>query len=421
MLDLKWLNDNAAVVKTALHNRNADPSLISPILELNEQRKKLQLEFDRMRAEQNNRSKEVAVCKKEGRDAGPILAAMQELSAKVKELGQRQTEIEDKLKESALWIPNVPHESVPIGTDETGNKELRRVGEPRKFDFKPKEHWEIGERLGLLDFERAAKISGARFAFYRGALARLERSLIAFMLDVHTRENGYEEMFTPYLVTAQTLTGTGQLPKMAEDVFKTNTEHFLIPTAEVTLTNFHREEILDEKYLTKKFCAYSACFRSEAGSYGKDLKGLIRQHQFNKVELVKLAKPEDSFAELESMVGNAEGLLQKLGIPYRTMLLCTGDMGFSSLKTYDIEVWLPGQNAFREISSCSNCGDFQARRMNLRFRRADKKIEHVHTLNGSGLAVGRTLIAILENYQQPDGSVLVPEALRPYMGTDVIR
>lgn len=420
MLDLKWLSENPEAVKTALKNRNADPALIAPILELNERRKKLQFEFDQMRAEQNSKSKEIGVCKKEGRDATAILAAMQELSAKVKELGLKQTEIEDKLKEAALWIPNVPHESVPVGADETGNKEVRRVGEPKKFEFKPKEHWELGENLGLLDFERAAKLSGARFAFYRGALARLERSLISFMIDVHTLENGYEEMLTPYLVTAQTLTGTGQLPKMAEDVFKTNTEHFLIPTAEVTLTNFHREEILDENYLTKKFCGYSACFRSEAGSYGKDLKGLIRQHQFNKVELVKLAAPENSFAELEAMVVDAESILKKLKLPYRTVLLCTGDMGFSSTKTYDIEVWLPGQNAYREISSCSNCTDFQARRMNLRFRRADKKVEHVHTLNGSGLAVGRTLIAILENYQREDGTIEVPEVLRPYMGMEMI-
>lgn len=420
MLDLKWLSDNADAVKTALKNRNADANLLAPLLELNEQRKKLQFEFDRMRAEQNSKSKEIGVCKKEGRDAGPILAAMQELSAQVKELGQHQTEIENKLKDAALWIPNVPHASVPVGSDETGNKEVRRVGEPKSFSFKPKEHWEIGETLGLIDFERAAKLSGARFAFLRGALARLERSLVSFMIDVHTRENGYEEMLTPYLVTAETMTGTNQLPKFEEDAFKTTNGLYLIPTAEVTLTNFHRDEILDEKELTKKFCAYSACFRSEAGSYGKDLKGLIRQHQFNKVELVKIAKPEHSFDELESLVADAEGILKKLSIPFRTMLLCTGDMGFGSMKTYDIEVWLPGQNSYREISSCSNCGDFQARRMGLRFRRADKKVEHAHTLNGSGLAVGRTLIAILENYQQEDGSVTVPEVLRPYMGCERI-
>jgi seryl-tRNA synthetase len=419
MLDTKWLCDNVEAVRGVLKNRNTEAPL-DKIVALNDERKKLQFEFDRLRAEQNTRSKEIAVCKKENRDASSILHAMQTLSKEVKDIGQKQSGIEEQLKQAALWIPNMPHVSVPIGADEKSNQEIKSWGKRPAFDFKPKEHWELGENLGLLDFERGAKVAGARFTFYRGELARLERSLIAFMIDIHSKEHGYEEIMPPYLVNMASMTGTNQLPKFEEDAFKTSDGYYLIPTAEVPVTNFHRDEILDEKMLPVKFCAYSACFRSEAGSYGKDVKGLIRQHQFNKVELVKITRPEDSYAEHVALTRDAEKILERLNLPYRTVLLCTGDMGFGSAKTFDIEVWLPGQNTYREISSCSNFEAFQARRMNLRFRRADKKVEHAHTLNGSGLAVGRTLVAILENYQQVDGSILVPEALRSYMGTDKI-
>jgi len=317
-----------------------------------------------------------------------------------------------------LTLPNLPHASVKVGKNETENREVRRWGNPPSFDFTPKNHWDIGEELGILDFERAAKVAGARFAVYRGAGARLERALINFMLDLHTTNHGYTEMLPPVLANRTALVGTGQLPKFEEDLFRlTQGEYFLIPTAEVPLTNLHRDEILETKDLPIKYVAFTPCFRSEAGSYGKDVRGLIRQHQFNKVEMVKFAEPETSYDELESMVRNAEEVLKRLKIPYRVVELCTGDMGFSSAKTYDLEVWLPGQNAYREISSCSNCEDFQARRANIRYRKEKKgRPLFVHTLNGSGLAVGRTLVAVLENYQQKDGSVLIPEALRSYMG-----
>lgn len=419
MLDIKWICDNTDAVRTALKNRNSDAPL-DKALELNAARKKAQLDFDKLRAEQNQKSKEIGLCKKEGRDASTILAAMQDVSNRVKELGLHQTELEAELKKTLLWIPNIPHASVPVGADEKDNKEVRRSGTPKVFPFKPKEHWEIGEALGLLDFERAAKIAGSRFAIYRGVLARLERALITFMLDVHTREHGYEEILPPILVNEQAMIGTGQLPKFAEDAFKTTNGYYLIPTAEVPVTNIYQGEILNEADLPKYFCAYTPCFRSEAGSHGKDIKGLIRQHQFNKVELVKLTHPEKSYAEHDQLTRNAETILEHLELPYRTVVLCTGDMGFNSAKTYDIEVWLPGQNAYREISSCSNFESYQARRMNTRFRSA-KGVEYVHTLNGSGLAVGRTLVAILENYQQEDGTVVVPEALRRFVGVDVIR
>lgn len=418
MLDIKWICENQDAVRMALKNRHTDAPL-DKILELNERRKKLQREFDEKRAEQNQKSKEIAVCKKENRDPGAVMAALQDMSKMVKELGQKQTEVEDELKATVLWLPNIPQASVPIGADASANQEVRKFGDKPQFDFKPKEHFEIGESLGLMDFERAAKVAGSRFVFMRGALARLERALISFMLDIHTREHGYEEILAPLLVNAGSMTGTGQLPKFEADAFKTTDGYYLIPTAEVPVTNIFGNEILNESDLPKFFVAYTPCFRSEAGSYGKDVKGLIRQHQFNKVELVKLTRPEESEAEHEELTRDAEKILERLGLPYRTLALSTGDMGFCSSKTYDIEVWLPGQNAYREISSCSNFLDFQARRMNTRFRRG-KNIEFVHTLNGSGLAVGRTLVAVLENYQTADGKICVPEALRPYMGTDVI-
>lgn len=418
MLDIKLICENQDAVRIALKNRHTDAPL-DKILELNERRKKLQREFDEKRAEQNQKSKEIVVLKKENRDPGPVMAALQEMSKTVKELGQKQTEVEDELKATVLWLPNIPQASVPIGADEKANQEVKSFGEKPSFDFKPKEHFEIGENLGLMDFERAAKVAGSRFVFTRGALAKLERALISFMLDLHTREHGYEEILAPLLVNAGSMTGTGQLPKFEADAFKTTDGYYLIPTAEVPVTNIFGNEILNESDLPKFFVAYTPCFRSEAGSYGKDVKGLIRQHQFNKVELVKLTRPEESEAEHEKLTRDAEKILERLGLPYRTLLLSTGDMGFSSSKTYDIEVWLPGQNDYREISSCSNFLDFQARRMNTRFRRG-KNVEFVHTLNGSGLAVGRTLVAILENYQTVDGKVRIPEALRPYMGMDVI-
>jgi seryl-tRNA synthetase len=328
--------------------------------------------------------------------------------------------VEDRLRQILLGLPNLPDESVPVGPDASANREVRRVGEPPRFAFAAKAHWDLGPELGILDFERAAKISGARFAVYWDQGARLERALIQFMLDLHTRERGYREVIPPYLVTAETLTGTGQLPKFESDLFKTRAgerDLYLIPTAEVPLTCLHRDEILEKEQLPLKYVAFTPCFRSEAGSYGKDVRGLIRQHQFHKVELVKLTTPESSMDELESMVADAEEVLKRLGLAYRVVVLATGDMGFAAAKTYDLEVWLPGQQAYREISSCSNCTDFQARRANLRYRPESKaKPRFLHTLNGSGLAVGRTLIAVLENYQQADGSVVVPEALRPYMG-----
>jgi seryl-tRNA synthetase len=351
---------------------------------------------------------------------------MKGVAAEVKTLDGELEEIETRLRDALLVIPNLPDPAVPVGPDAESNREIRRVGEPPEFSFTPKAHWDLGPDLGILDFERAAKISGARFAVYRGAGARLERALIQLMLDVHTKERGYLEVIPPYLVTAETLTGTGQLPKFEGDLFKTRAgdrDLFLIPTAEVPLTNLHRDEILDADALPVRYVAFTPCFRSEAGSYGKDVRGLIRQHQFHKVELVKLATPETSMSELEGMVADAEEILKRLGLAYRVVLLSTGDMGFAAAKTYDLEVWLPGQGIYREISSCSNCTDFQARRASLRYRpEAKAKPRFLHTLNGSGLAVGRTLIAVIENYQQADGSVVIPTALRPYMdGLDRIQ
>lgn len=416
MLDIKWIIENRAALKTALTNRQTSFDLDS-VAALYDQKKKLQQEFDSLRAEQNNKSKEIAALQKNKQDAGPIKEAMQKVAARIREIEPQSQEIEAKLRHLLLQIPNVPDASVPVGADAAANVVVRTWGEKPVLNFKPLEHSDLGEKLGVLDFERGAKISGARFTLYRGLGAKLERALINFMLETHSRENGYEEVLPPFLVNAASMTGTGQLPKFEADLFKTTTDHYLIPTAEVPVTNIYREEILKEESLPIRLCAYTPCFRSEAGSYGKDVKGLIRQHQFNKVELVTFAHPDKSFEVLEQLTGHAESILQKLGLHYRVVCLCTGDMGFGSAKTYDIEVWLPGQNAYREISSCSNFVDFQARRMEIRFREtATKKNRMVHTLNGSGLAVGRTLVAILENYQQADGSVVIPQALRPFMG-----
>lgn len=415
MLDIKGMMEDPSKVEEALRKRGSSFDL-KPLFELAGERKKLQAEFENLRAEQNRKSEEIAKLKKEKADAGPVMAEMQKVAARIREISPQINEMEEKARALALQIPNIPHESVPVGADAAANQEVRTWGKKPEFSFKPKEHWELGEKLGILDFERGVKIAGARFTLYRGLGARLERALINFMLDAHTREHGYEEVLPPFLVNAESLLGTGQLPKFEEDLFKTTTGHYLAPTAEVPVTNIFRDEILEEEKLPVKMVAYTPCFRSEAGSAGKDVKGLIRQHQFNKVELVTFAHPEKSHAILEELTGHAEKILQKLGLSYRTMLLCTGDMGFGSAKTYDIEVWLPGQNSYREISSCTNFEDFQARRAQIRFKeKGGKKNRLVHTLNGSGLAVGRTVVAILENYQQADGSIKIPEALVPFM------
>ncbi|MFZ5627392.1 MAG: serine--tRNA ligase [Bacillota bacterium] len=417
MLDIKFIRQNPEIVEQALKNRGAAVSL-QEFLQLDEQRRKLLVEVERLKNQRNTTSEEIGRLKKQGQDATELMAAMKEVGNRIKELDEQVAQIEARLEEIVLTIPNVPHSSVPVGADSNDNPVVRRWGEPRQFDFEPKPHWEIGEALGILDFERGGKVTGTRFTFLKGAGARLERALINFMLDLHTREHGYVEVFPPFLANSKSMTGTGQLPKFAEDMFAVSgTDYYLIPTAEVPVTNLYREEILDGSQLPIYHCAYSACFRAEAGAHGRDTRGLIRQHQFNKVELVKFTRPEDSYEELEKLVNNAERVLQLLGLPYQVVVLCTGDLGFSSAKTYDLEVWLPSYNTYREISSCSNFEDFQARRAGIRFRRdAKAKPEYVHTLNGSGLAVGRTLAAILENYQQEDGSVVVPEVLRPYMG-----
>jgi len=374
---------------------------------------------EQLRHRQRLAGEEIARRGRAGEDAAVLKAEMKGVAEEIKELEARLQDVQARLDHVLLLLPNVPDPSVPVGADATANVEVRRVGEPKRFDFAPKAHWDLGPELGILDFDRAAKISGARFAVYFGAGARLERALIQFMLDLHTRQRGYREVIPPYLVTAETLLGTGQLPKFEAELFKTRAgekDLYLIPTAEVPLTALHREEILEAAELPRKYVAFTPCFRSEAGSYGKDVRGLIRQHPFHKVELVKLTTPEASLSELESMVADAEEVLKRLELPYRVMVLCTGDMGFWSAKTYDIEVWLPGQALYREISSCSSCTDYQSRRSSIRYRPAPKeKPRFVHTLNGSGLAVGRTFIALLENYQQADGSVVIPEALRPYM------
>lgn len=415
MFDIKLIRENPDAVRAALATRGANVD-ISTVLEADAERRKLIHAMEQLRAEQNKASGEIAQKKRAGEDAGELLAAMKEISEKTKEMDEGVRAVDERMNEFLLTIPNLPHESVPAGKDETDNRLERQWGTPRVFSFAPKDHVEIGEGLGILDFERATKIARARFSLLKGAGARLERALINFMLDVHTREHGYTEVLAPFLVNSDSMRGTGQLPKFAADLFKIEeADLWLIPTAEVPVTNIHRDEILGAGELPKHYTAYTPCFRSEAGSYGKDTRGMIRQHQFNKVEMVKFTRPEDSWDELEKLTNNAEAILQALGLPYRVMTLCTGDLGFSAAKTYDLEVWLPGQSAYREISSCSNFTDYQARRANIRFKR-DKKPEFVHTINGSGLAVGRTLVAVLENYQQADGSVIVPEVLRGYMG-----
>ncbi|NLP41301.1 MAG: serine--tRNA ligase [Veillonellaceae bacterium] len=422
MLDIKFVRENPEKVQQALINRGAAMNL-DEFLRLEKERRSLLGEVEALKSQRNTVSQEISRLKKAKENADDLVAEMRVVGDKISELDAKVKEVEGKLSEIIMNIPNVPHESVVVGHDENDNKEIRKWGEPRKFEFEPLAHWEIGEKLGLLDFERGGKVTGARFTFYRGLGSRLERSLINFMLDLHTREHGYTEFFPPFIANKDSMTGTGQLPKFGEDMFKLEgLDYYLIPTAEVPVTNLHRGEILDVKELPLYYTAYSACFRAEAGAAGRDTRGLIRQHQFNKVEMVKFTKPEDSYDELEKLTNNAERVLQLLGLPYRVILLCTGDMGFSSAKTYDLEVWLPSFNKYREISSCSNFEDFQARRADIKFRREPKaKPEFVHTLNGSGVAIGRTVAAILENYQQPDGSVVVPEVLRPYMGTDIIK
>lgn len=428
MLDLAYVRENFDAVREKLSTRNFDPALLEDFTKLDVQRRALIRERDELNAASNRISKEVGALMREGKkdEAEGKKAESRALGDKIKAADAQVSELENGFRDILTRVPNLPHESVPVGKDEAANAETRRWGTPRDFaaeGFTPKDHVDVATNLGILDLERAAKVTGARFSVLKGLGAKMERALIAFMLDLHTREHGYTEMLPPFMVNTDSLFGTGQLPKFEADLFKVRFErdYYLVPTAEVPLTNLHRDEILEEKDLPLYYTAYTPCFRSEAGSYGRDVRGLIRQHQFDKVELVKLTKPEDSYEELEKMTANAERVLQLLGLPYRTVTLSTGDMGFSSSKTYDIEVWLPSQNTYREISSCSNCDAFQARRAQIRFKRDGKsKTEFVHTLNGSGLAVGRTWLAILENYQQADGSVRVPEALVPYLGVDVI-
>ncbi|EGO64962.1 serine--tRNA ligase [Acetonema longum] len=422
MLDMKFVRDHTDKVETALKNRGAAVSL-DQFKALEKERRELLLAVETLKNNRNTVSQEISRMKKAGENADAKILEMRQVGDRIGELDNKVKETEAALENILLNIPNVPHDSVPVGPNEHSNKEIRRWGNPQNFEFTPKAHWDIGESLGILDFERGGKVTGARFTFYRGLGAKLERALINFMLDLHTGKHGYIEFLPPFIVNKDSMFGTGQLPKFAEDMFKLEgLDYYLIPTAEVPVTNYHRQEILEAKDLPLYYTAYSACFRAEAGAAGRDTRGLIRQHQFNKVELVKFSLPEQSYDELEKLTNNAEQVLQLLGLPYRVMLLSTGDMGFSSAKTYDLEVWLPSFNAYREISSCSNFEDFQARRADIKFRREPKaKPEYVHTLNGSGVAIGRTVSAILENYQQPDGSVIVPEALRPFMGVDVIR
>ncbi len=416
MLDIKFIRNNIEKVEAMLKARNVDFNL-DEFKELEKKRRELITEVENLKAERNRRSKEIGKLKKEGKLTDDIRAEMQALSDRIKELDNELRDIEQRFEEILLNIPNMLHESVPIGKDENDNVVYKVFGEKPEFGFTPKPHWEIGENLGILDFKRASKLAGARFSLYLGPGALLERALINFMLDVHTKEQGYIEVLPPFIVNRKTMTGTGQLPKFEEDLFKLEgLDYFLIPTAEVPVTNIFADEILQEEDLPIYMTAYTPCFRKEAGAYGKDVRGLTRQHQFNKVELVKFTKPEDSYEELEKLLEDAEEILKRLGLHYRVVTLCSGDTGFSASKTYDIEVWLPGQQIYREISSCSNFEDFQARRAKIRFKRKGKKgTEFVHTLNGSGLAVGRTVIAILENYQQKDGTVIIPEVLRKYM------
>ncbi len=423
MLDIKIIRNDPEAVKKAVGSRGANmDEVIDEVLRCDEVRRKTLAEVESMKSMQNAVSKKIPVMKKNGEDTSAVMSEMKELSDKISEKNKELSELEKAQRELILTIPNIPNKDVPIGKDDSENVEIRRWGEPRKFEFEAKAHWDIGKNLDILDPERAAKVTGARFHFYKGLGAKLERSVINFFLNTHT-ENGYKEILPPYIVNSDSLYGTGQFPKFKEDEFKLeNTDYYLIPTAEVPVTNYHRDEILDGDKLPIKYCAYSACFRSEAGSAGRDTRGLVRQHQFNKVELVKFVKPENSYEELEKLTHDAERLLQILNIPYRVVCLSTGDLGFCSAKTYDIEVWMPSYGRYVEISSCSNFEDYQARRAAIRYKNSNKeKAQLVHTLNGSGLAVGRTVAAILENYQNEDGSVTVPEALRAFMGVDIIK
>ncbi|MGG6312897.1 serine--tRNA ligase [Paenibacillus macerans] len=419
MLDVKIMRNEYARVEEALKNRGKSLDLIAGFPPLDEKRRELLQESEALKNRRNTVSAEVAQRKKNKENADELIVEMREVGDRIKELDEEVRELEAKIDELMLSIPNIPHDSVPVGASEEENVEVRRWNEPRTFAFAPKAHWDVAAELGILDFEAAAKVTGSRFTFYKGLGARLERALINFMMDLHSNEHGYEEMLPPYIVNRDSLYGTGQLPKFEEDLFKLSgsSDYYLIPTAEVPVTNYHRDEILNAEDLPRHYVAYSSCFRSEAGAAGRDTRGLIRQHQFNKVEMIKIVHPDTSYDELEKMTANAERVLQLLNLPYRVLALCTGDMGFTAAKTYDLEVWLPESGVYREISSCSNVEDFQARRANIRFRPEPKaKPEFVHTLNGSGLAVGRTVAAILENYQQEDGSVEIPEVLRPYMG-----
>ena len=417
MLDIKFVKENLAAVQEMLKNRQNKTSL-DGFEQLEEKRRAILAEVEALKNKRNTVSTQVGLMKKNGENTDAIFAEMRQVGEQIDKLDAELKQVETDLREIMLRIPNMPKDDVPIGVDENDNPEKRRFMEPTKFNFEPKAHWDLGADLDIIDAERAAKVTGARFTFYKGMGARLERALINFMMDLHSNKHGYKEMLAPCMVNTDSMIGTGQLPKFAEDMFKVEgTDYYMVPTAEVPTTNYHREEILDAEQLPEYFCAYTACYRAEAGSAGRDTRGLIRQHQFNKVELIKFAKPEDSWDELEKMVDDAEDVLRILELPYRVITLCTGDMGFTSAKTYDIEVWMPAQNTYREISSCSNCLDFQARRASIKFRRDKKsKPEFVHTLNGSGLAVGRTFAAILENYQQADGSIVIPKALVPYMG-----
>ncbi|HZG13891.1 MAG TPA: serine--tRNA ligase [Candidatus Bathyarchaeia archaeon] len=418
MLDVKVLRNDLEGVRERLRHRNEDISALDQFAEVDEKRREVIQEAEGLKNKRNTVSEQVAVLKRNKENADHLIAEMKEVGDRIKVLDEELRTLDEQLEQILLGLPNLPHETTPIGTSENDNVTVRTWGTPETFAYEAKPHWEVAQALGIIDFEAAAKVTGSRFVFLKGLGARLERALSSFMLDLHTEKHGYEEILPPYMVNRTSMTGTGQLPKFEEDAFKIEgPDYFLIPTAEVPVTNIHRDEIMDAADLPRYYAAYSACFRSEAGSAGRDTRGLIRQHQFNKVELVKFVKPEDSYEELEKLVNDAEKVLQLLGLPYQVLSMCTGDLGFTAAKKYDIEVWLPSYNTYREISSCSNFEDFQARRANIRFRRDTKsKPEFVHTLNGSGLAIGRTVAAILENYQQEDGSVVIPEVLRPYMG-----
>ncbi len=424
VLDPKLIRNNPEVVKEALKNRKTEPSIVDRYLSIDETWRKLTFEIEALKAKRNEVSDRIGVLKTKGKDTKDLISEMKNLGDKIAEMEEGARGIESRLRDVALEIPNIPHSSVPVGVDERDNQEIRKWGERRDFKFSPRPHFDIGKSLGILDFESAAKVAGARFATLKGLGSLLERALINFMLDLHIKENGYIEVWAPFLVNTQSMIGTGQLPKFEEDLFKCRDDDlYLVPTAEVSITNLERDETIPFTRLPISYVSYSPCFRREAGSYGKDVKGLIRQHQFDKVELVKFTEPKASYDELEKLTLDAEKVLQRLGLHYRVVILCTGDMGFAAAKTYDIEVWFPAEGKFREISSCSNFEEFQARRANIKYKKdPEGRPEYVHTLNGSGLAIGRTFAAILEYYQEPDGSVIIPEALRPYMaGIEILR